>query len=370
MRVKALLLVLVLLLTGCSSDYNLIEELGMVRTITFDAIPDEDPEELLLFGFSIPLANNSNNILFTGKAKTSKQARSLFNRQNNRKLISGQLRQVLFGTDLAEKGIWVHIDAMLRDPTIGKNVFVALVDGEALPILQKRYIQDPTKGEYIMDLMERSTELTDIPKSNLHTFSRDYYEEGVDPVLPILKVENNMIRIESIGLFQEDRLVARMDALRSLIFIALQKNLSTGELTLFTPEDGDGAGDIVLGYINSKRKIKVTHDGPITNGENITVDLHVKLKGSLLNYTGNLNLSINENQRKLERLMAKHIEHEADAIIKTTQEHHVDPIGIGQYVRNSMPYQQWKSLQWREVYPNINVNVHIDAQIQEYGKLQ
>lgn len=370
MRNKPWIIILICILVGCS-DQKIIEELAFVRTVTYDSIEGVNPKDKVRITYTIPMAEKKKHIVFTTETKTSKQARVIFSRQNDRTLVSGQLRQVIFGKDLAKQGIWWHMDSLLRDPTIGRKVFIVMADGVGHDIINREYIQDPSAGEYINDMLERATTLTDIPTSNLHTFSRDYYDYGIDPVMPILKLEKDMIRISGIAFFQDDRYVTGIDQKQNLIFTALRDNLHTGELSLNILEQKDGTQDaVILGYVESDRQVKVSKKGPIENGRNIHVNIDMKLTGSLLDYTGRLDLSIAKNQEKLENIMEQHIKKEAELIIKKTQKYKVDPIGIGQYVRNSMPYEDWMKLKWHDVYSNINVNVNVKVKIKEYGKMQ
>lgn len=369
MRIN-LSLILLLLLIGCS-DQKIIEDMGFVRTITHDAIEGVDPKEKIKIAFSVPLAQVKDKLVFTTEARTSKQARVLFSRQNDRTIVSGQLRQVLFGKELARHGIWDYVDAMLRDPSIGRRVYIAMVDGDAEEILSKTFKQDPSTGEYLHDLLERAVVLTDIPRSNLHTFNRDYYDHFADPVVPILKIDKNYLVLKGLAFFRDDRYITEIDQKKNMIFSSLSDNLHTGELSINISEQEGGQEEaIILGYIESKRKVKVNVRDENTNGEHIYVDIKIKMMGSLLDYTGELNLSIPKNQKQLEKTIEEQLKKEANAIIKHTQEHKVDPIGIGQYVRNNLPFKRVKDLDWHEVYPNIHINVDYDVKIKEYGKMQ
>jgi spore germination protein len=50
------------------------------------------------------------------------------------------------------------------------------------------------------------------------------------------------------------------------------------------------------------------------------------------------------------------------------QQAKTDALGIGRYVRNSLSYKEWTSLNWREVYPQIEVECHVKVTIKDYGK--
>ncbi|MNR65562.1 hypothetical protein D3C85_1886540 [compost metagenome] len=66
--------------------------------------------------------------------------------------------------------------------------------------------------------------------------------------------------------------------------------------------------------------------------------------------------------------VAENIRGKAQEMIKKLQQNNVDSIGIGQYVRNSLSYKAWKSLDWRKVYPRVEVECRVKVRIKDYGK--
>ncbi|WP_452472545.1 Ger(x)C family spore germination protein [Paenibacillus xanthanilyticus] len=54
----------------------------------------------------------------TVTAKTSKESKLLLSRKTELIMVSGQLRDTLYGLSLAKRGIWEYIDTLVRDPSI------------------------------------------------------------------------------------------------------------------------------------------------------------------------------------------------------------------------------------------------------------
>ncbi len=51
------------------------------------------------------------------------------------------------------------------------------------------------------------------------------------------------------------------------------------------------------------------------------------------------------------------------------QEVQADNVGLGQYVRNSLSYQEWTDLNWREAYKNAEIDVNVEVKLKEFGNI-
>jgi len=94
----------------------------------------------------------------------------------------------------------------------------------------------------------------------------------------------------------------------------------------------------------------------------------IKVTGSVLEYTGELSLDNEDDQRTLEHLIAEYIKIKGEEMIAMMKENQVDSIGLGRYIRNSLSYEQWKALDWDTVYSNLKVSCHANVRIKDYGK--
>ncbi|WP_139491556.1 Ger(x)C family spore germination protein [Brevibacillus dissolubilis] len=364
----ALVLVL-LLLTGCG-DQRILEELGFARSVAYDTIPDQESDGRIQISATIPKANQQEKIFFTTIARTSKEARIKFSKENNRRIVSGQMRSVLFGIDLAKKGLWDHIDTLIRDPQVSANVHVILVEGSGGDLLKKEYKPYPQVGEYIDELIKTEARATAIPDSRLYDFSRDYYDDGADPVAPILKSTGAKIKVVGIGLFRDDRYVTRIPTDQFMFIAFLRGDFRSGDITMRIPETKQHHENVMLSSMVNKRTIHVTRNHPVRDGHDIQVDIEMEISGSLLEYTGQLKLQRSSDQIKLETIMNKYIKQETERVLKSMQKHRVDSIGLGQYVRNKLSYEEWKNLDWNKAFADVRISVHPHIKIKDYGKLQ
>ncbi|KAF9142052.1 hypothetical protein BGX30_003439 [Mortierella sp. GBA39] len=281
-------------------------------------------------------------------AESGKKAKMIFDRQNNRRLVNGQLRQVVFGERLARKGVWSNMDTLTRDPSIGSRLHIIVAESDPHHILIRNdYPQGPTAGEYLDTLIRTEAKSGEIPDTTLYTFTRDYYDDGIDPVATILKEEKDSLSIDGIALFKNDQYVGKIDADDRMFFALLHHGVRAGDLNVSIQTDRNAEEQATLEYLSSKRRIKVLSTRDILEGRPIQK---------------------RTDQRKLEAELEKTINRKCQKLIDHMQEKKSDPMGIGQYVRNSIPHSVWKQLKWEEVFSKADISVHVDVKIRDYGK--
>ncbi|MFP3472630.1 Ger(x)C family spore germination C-terminal domain-containing protein, partial [Micrococcus sp. SIMBA_144] len=74
------------------------------------------------------------------------------------------------------------------------------------------------------------------------------------------------------------------------------------------------------------------------------IKIIVKMRGSVLEDTGEESISSVKEINQLEQLVAHHIEHKAVEIIEILKENQTDSLGLGQYIRQSLSYEEWTAL--------------------------
>ncbi|MGO4699562.1 Ger(x)C family spore germination protein [Paenibacillus sp. 2TAB26] len=351
-----------LVLTGCG-DQRILENTGFIQSTSYDLLPDGK----INYGISVPIANpeiKTSRDFISTEAKSSKEGRILLAKKTNLTLVSGQLRTTLFGLPLAKKGIWEFIYTLLRDPTISDQVKVVVVDGNAKNLLEKNYTSYPRTGKYIDRLIQKEAKGQTIPLTTLYSFVRDYYDDGIDPIAPLIKDAGESIVIDGIALFKDDKYVGKIKSEDSLIFSFLLDSFNHGEINIdLIEEESLDSKTIMLNSMNSTRKVYVKHE----NDGQTSVFINVDIKASILEYIGELMMSNDSERKKLELDISNILTQRAEGIIKFLQEKKTDSLGIGTYFRNSMTHYAWKDISWNDQYPVLNIQCKVNIKIKDYG---
>lgn len=361
-RLSAVLLMM-MLLTGCNSDQRILEKLGMVQTASYDLAENDQLKTTISVPVIDPESSERRHLL-TAVTDSLKEARVQLSKQIDLRLVSGQLRSVLFGLNLAKEGLADHIDTLLRDPSIALGVQVAVVDGDAGKLLSKTFKPNKDTGTYVNHLLKKESSSNIIPPTTLYEFTREYHDDGIDPIAPMVKDEGDRAGISGIALFQDDRFVMKIPAKDGIIFALLRGDIKQGELSLNLGERNGRKVMVMFSSMMNKRKVSVQHIGD----NRFKFTIAASIQGSVLEYTGHEDLTQSEKRHKLEGDVAEYIRDKAQEMVRQLQQNNVDSIGIGQYVRNSLTYKAWKSLDWRKAYPGVEVECRVKVTIKDYGK--
>ena len=359
---------LLILMTGTAcSDQRILERTGFIQSTSYDLLPNGK----IVYGISVPIANpdidtTSLRVFLKTEAASGKSARIELARHTNLLLVSGQLRISLFGQNLAKKGLFHYMDSLMRDPTIAEQVKIIIVEGDANHLLERNFKEYPRTGKYVDNLIKKESKGQTTPKTTIYSFTRDYYDDGIDPIAPIVKEEADSITVNGIALFNDDRFVGKVEAENALIFAFLYGNFKEGELSVELLNEPKKNTNIMLSSINSSRKLNVKHE---PDGQ-ITVNINSNVYASVLEYNGERKISNKADKVHLEQEISEIVTKRAEKIIKKLQQKNADSLGIGTHVRNGMSNSAWKKLNWKEKYPDITINCNVKFIIKEQGFLK
>ncbi|RNB83951.1 Ger(x)C family spore germination protein [Brevibacillus nitrificans] len=363
------LVLTVLCLTGCQ-DHFYLEKLGYILAISYDATKAEAIDGKLKFGFAIPRSEADKQIFITTEAKSNNEALLTISRENNYQLVKGHLRMVLFGKDCARLGVNQQLDTLIRDSTIRGNVKMIAVDGDAGELLNRSLPQYDLTSLFLNDLLQTTEKTSIIPESDLFTFTRDLYDDAIDPFMPVLKVGSQKIYLSGIGLFQDDKLVDIVGSEQMPTFHLLQGSIHNLNLIMNIQEDEGKASQVGLFHVSGERKITVTAHHPIKSGTDLKVSIELNMSGAVTEYSGPMKLEYPRNQRKLEAYMNRFVEQEAEKMVESLQKKKVDPLGIGQFVRQQTTHAEWKAILWRDVWETADIQVKANMKMKNYGEIQ
>jgi spore germination protein len=353
-----------LMATGCAQK-PIIDDLALINAIAYD-LSEENEEELKVTA-TFPIITKDGKYdrkTLIVEGKSSKSAREKLKHKTNMQLENGQVRVSLFGTELAKQGLIPQIDSFVRDPNIGSRVLLALGKPEASDILT---LQIENEGQNATYLEQAITKLHSESKTinyDIIQFLRDLYDDGVDPTLPAYKVEEDDLKYDGVGLFQGDKLIDYLNPVDSKLLFLLRKEITHGDLEQEIELEAGEKQQIMLSYVQTKHSIDVNSVAK----DNLVATIDLEIQGDVLEFTGEEDLSDPNIQMKVEKLISEQLKSKGNKLLLQLQKMQVDPIGIGQHVRNHMKYKRWKKLNWYEEYQNMEINVNITVKFSSNGK--
>lgn len=354
MKKKPLLFLCFIFLFGCV-EKRIIDEINIEAGAAFDQLEDEKFIGAILTQEYLPDKSIENKV-FTTEGRLRRDLLLNVQKQSSGELGTGGLVITIFGDKLADSGIVNFVDSYQRDPSIGARNYLATSAGSALDILKGDYGPQGV-SRYLQSLIKHNIENRDVPETNLHIFLRDYYMKGKDPYLPELKfLSPKEVEISGISLFKGDKEVDVLHKDSMFYFKLLTDQYSRGSFRVFLKEGEASA----IRSIRSKFKYK------ISKNERSHINVHIKVKGEIREYTGKklTKKVVHQIANKLE----KNIEKECLTLMKQFQKQGIDPLGLGHLHMKRIRHYDFSK--WEEDYKNLTFTVKADVTILETGVIR
>lgn len=296
------------------------------------------------------------NKTFTASSNLSRDFLRDVQRQSSDPLVTGSLKMVLFGEQLArKKGILDLMDSFQRDPSIGAGLYIAVTKGESKDLLEGNFGKRGN-AVYLSNLIRHNMKTKDVPKTNLQRFLFDFNQRGKTPYLPQLrKIGVEQIEISGISFFRYGHVVDTIPAEKMFYFKLLVDKYSQGSLKVKMGKDLGAVESI-----RSKYKMKLTARDPYK------IDVQLKVDAVLNEFSGKRVKP--KDIKEIEKRLQKKIEIQCLNLTKEFQDKNIDPVGFGHFIKSQTRKFNFKK--WETDYQNLNVNIHADVTILESGVIE
>lgn len=354
MKNKIIILIMVItVLTGCVQK-EILDDVNLESGSAYDYVNGK-----ILGTALVPIYlpdKEVENKTFSASSDLSRDFLRDVQRQSSDPLVTGSIKIVLFGEQLArEKGILDLIDSLQRDSSIGAGLYLAVTKGQSKKIIEGKYGK---RGNaiYLSNLIRHNMKNKDIPRTNLHRFLFDFNQKGKTPYLPeIRQLGKEQIEISGISFFSNGRVVDTIPASKMFYFKLLVDKYSRGTLKVHHKKER-----AAIESIRSKYKMRLTSRNPYT------VDVQLKINAVLNEYSG---VRITPKEiGEIEKILQKNIEIECKKLTEQFQEKNIDPIGFGHFVKSQT--RKFNYDKWKTDYRQLKVNVHADVTITESGVIE
>lgn len=355
-------------LMGCA-ETNILDKIGLITLVGYDVGTEKKMSTTAVIREVNP-EFQSNVQVITTEDETSKGNRMKTNRKLSKQVMVGQMRVILFGEELAKDDIHYYIDTHLENASVSNSLYLAVVEGETIPLLQYEYKNIDDIGEHIFRLIEQNNKMESTVSSTLHEIGHDLYTAGDDIALPIIKRDEEQIEISGIALFTDGKMVGTLPVEDAFFVKLMRENFQSGifETTLQKEDITNNLiknlpNEIPVAFdaIRSKRELK------LVNPTTPEFDLHLKLWARILETSPNINLGDPEDITKLEKAISKNLSKEVSRIISYGQNIESDVFGFGEKYRSSVRNSDLTKGKWHKMYKDMKVNVKVDFVILRDG---
>ncbi|WP_162595937.1 Ger(x)C family spore germination protein [Bacillus sp. CGMCC 1.16541] len=347
-KLKALIVLSFIFITGCVPSNKIIEEIQIVQAAGYD-LAEGGFRGTAGSAYIPPVEGDMpRNIVFSAVGHTNKQIRQKLQSRSSKPIEIGRVGLLIFNRELAKGGVINIVDNFQRDPNIGRDIFLVVSEGSAYEILNSDYLEGESAPQYITDIVDQNMDRT-IPKVDLHRFLFQYESKGYDPFMPIIKKVKDQIHVQGIALFNGDKYVDKISLKDSYIFKILSEDIRQGQL-----ETKWKGRYVSIQNLDSDSDYEIRKRGGKYEAK-FTIDLDGRVAES-----GGLDLTKKKNIRIIEEATEKEITKQAEALLNKFKALNVDPLGIGDKARQKGIFTEssWKS-QYKELPIKVSVSVKI-----------
>jgi spore germination protein len=363
-RCKIILLICLLLLTGCLQT-RIIDEIAVVRTVGFDVYGEQGLN--MTVSFPTFLEQGEQNVqerdVINANAETVKGARILLNEKSQKPLEFGQLNTLLIGDELATRGVEDFIDSLYRDVSVGNRITLALVDGKASEIISGDLSGGEQTGVYLSDLIQQNMEMNTVPTTNMHEFLFSLYNDARDPFLPVLWIEDERVGIKGTALFKDDKYQRMLNNDDSFI-LKLMTTPTKQTSKQFHLDMEEEESIVVLEKIFSRRKRSMDRSGshPIYR-------IEIDIKGEIIDYTGEKNLEEENLVGEIEKVIEEKIAKRSKTLLEEFRDEGIDPVAVGEKYRSTT--RDWQPDAWLDtIYQTVEFEVIANVEIMNSGAIE
>lgn len=320
---KVILVFSLILLSGCGLEKEVVDDIHIITGLGYDYIEENQFEGTAI----VPIYATDKSLeqeTYSSVSALSKDIRDKSNLKSSEPLVGGKLEVVLYGEELARQGIQKILDTLIRDPSVGANVHLAVAEEYAKDILATKKSKVEDIGVNISKLIEQNIQTGALPHSNIHQFVDSFYEEGLDPTLPILKKTGNDIEITGIALFKGDKYVDSIVVDNFFAFRMLFESFSNGSYMIHLGENDKYAS---IQNITTKSEVNVKN----IKGASPVFNYDITINGMIKEYSGNrVTPKVIE---QIKKKMEQQLKNDTDELLHKFKEHNVDPIGLGRRLK-------------------------------------
>lgn len=186
---KIIIILIIFLLCGCS-DYSELNKLAIVSSLSID----KKNNNYLVTIEVLNTKKNAKNLTYSGTGKTINLAINNIQNISPKKIYPGHLSRIIVSKEVMDDNFINTLDMFFRINNIKDefNLFLCK-DSKAYEVLKKLPFND--------GLIENSYyETSSTTNTTLDSFYSKYLKKGIDPVISVVKLDNDKVKIDNIAI--------------------------------------------------------------------------------------------------------------------------------------------------------------------------
>lgn len=356
----AIILVSIMFLTGCG--YKDIDKRMFAVSIGVDAAKDSSKKYLISVKFAVPSGSKDQPNEFTiisQEADSMSEAIRKIKTMADKEIDFSHNKAVIFSEKVAKRGGNAGIYYWLsRRRDIQQIAWLAISSSTAMDVLKvKPKSEQLPSNSLFLALGKDGSETPYVISEFLFDFKKRLIEKGLDPFLPIIEPDKEILEINTVGIFDKSQMKFSLSQEETKF---LNYFLNREEKSALWSKKGKTSFTIDTNKVKTKYKIITP------KGKPPYIDVTISIAGKIEETSRKI---YNSNLSIYEKAAARQVEKEMMAVLKKIQQANLDPIGFGLHYRaRHFNKNDWE--EWQKIYPTIQFKVKSKVQISDTGLIE
>ena len=288
-----------------------------------------------------------------------------YTHESSRKLYSPHTQVLIYGEDLAKRGVRDSLDFFLRDHETRMTVWLLVAKGRASDIFKVKSKLNSEPALNIAELVKAQTNTSETPQIKILDFVKRLLSDTTAPIAPIVEVSNDgsnsSIEVSGTAVFDQDKMIGELDKAQTRGLLWVLGEVKSGIVQIDAP---GGSADIEISNAMSDQSVELLDDG------SVKVHVTITASGNVGSQTGSETLTTPENIKILEQNFSQRITDEVYTCLNKAKELDADIYGFGDMVYKKYP-KQWESMKdnWDEIFKNIDLELEVKVAIRGSGRI-
>lgn len=361
MKNKIIILILISVFTiGCS--YKEIDELSIVSAIGIDYINNKYVVTVEVMDLEKENDDtNKSSLLYTSSGLSISDALKNIHLEYPDTLYLGHTELIVIGQSIIKSNnIDKIFDFFLRDPEARTDCLIlGSNDNDAKDIINSNdnnTTSFPSKD--LISSIKNSKEITGyVVEQSLENFIIDYYEEGINPVITNVTLNNNNTLLEGIIVFKKNKYIDKLDYNNSFIYNLINNNYETALINI---EYDNSNIDL---EISSKTDIKLN-----IKDNQLIYDINIFIEALVSELHTNIDFNTDKGYKTIEDITNNYIKEKTNDLINYSIDNNVDLFGL-KNILYKYKYREYKKYKDNNLYNISKININVNTSVYRYGNI-
>ena len=301
----------------------------------------------------------------TSEGTTVFEAIRLMTSVSSRKLFFPHNQVIIFGEDLAKKGIKDYLDMLMRDYEFRETNWIVIAKGKAQDMLATKTRINNISAFFIRDLIDEQRFNSYVATINIKDLARKITSKSTAPIASYIHLEDTgqekRLKLSQTAVFDNNmKMVGTLSHRESRGLLWVLGEVKSGIIVVKNPT---GKGNYSLEILGAKSKIV-----PEFRDGKPRITVRIKENSNLGETSCPEDLIKPEVWKLMASLQNEVIRQEILIALKKARLLKADIFGFGEEFHKKYP-RQWKEMEpnWQEIFPSLEVDISVESIVRRPG---